>query len=113
MPSLAIVETIETICSGVTPISCPIDMAPIEERRPTLDRLDQPARFARQFDARLLTEAEVANVLVEAIGTEAQAHLHRAHIARLRVGLLQRHCADVVRVANLDAADDDESRDRS
>ena len=36
------VETIEMICSGVTPISCPIDIAPIEDADQFLSGFTNP-----------------------------------------------------------------------
>ena len=69
-------------CSGVTPISWPIEIAPIETLDHRFTRLGHAAGFAGQLDAGLLPETEGANVFVEAVFAQAQRDLDGAHVAR-------------------------------
>ena len=80
------VETIETSCSGVTRYFLADGDGADGGRLPLLDRPQQAARFAGQLDAGALAEAEVANVLVEAVGADLERQLDGAHVA----GALQR-----------------------
>ena len=87
------VETIVTSCSGVTATSWPMAMEPMDDGRQRLDGPQQAARLAGQLDAGARAEAEVANVLVEAVGADLERQLDGGHVAgRAQAPVDGNHC---------------------
>ena len=103
------VETIETSCSGVTPISCPMEIAPIETFDQRFSGLVRPRVSPGNFDTGLLPETKGANVFVEPFFTQAQRNLDGSHVARFRQNTSYRKQPVRLAVADAHAIDDDRS----
>ena len=98
-------------CSGVAPISWPIDMRRVRKLRPLLGAAHASRRFARKRDAGALAETEAADVVVEAVLPEREADADRADVRGVHHHVFERDEAVAVvavlvdlRVADLDEA---------
>ena len=67
-------------------------------------RTQQAAGFAGKLHAAPRAEAEVADVLVEAVGAHAQGELDGSYVAGMFEGLMNRDDAIVVRLVIVDGA---------
>ena len=71
-----------TSCSGVTPISCPMETAPMDTLDQRFSGLERPRVSPGISNSRVLPETEGADVLVKTLFAQAQRDLDRAHVAR-------------------------------
>ena len=78
------VETMETSCIGVTPTSWPMAMEPMDEPFQRLVGRSRPRVSPGSSHAGALAEAEVANVLIEAILADLERELDGGHVAGAR-----------------------------
>ena len=90
------VETIETSCSGVTPTSWPMAMEPMDVAPQRLTGRSRPRVSPGSSTPGALAEAEVANVLVEAVLAHLQRQLDGGHVAGVLQRLMHRDDAEVV-----------------
>src|ERR1019366_6344157 len=71
---------------------------------PALDWLQQAAGFAGQLDAGAGAEAEVTNVLIEAVRADFEGHLDSAYVARFLQRLVDWDDAEVLPLVVVDDA---------
>ena len=107
MPPFATAETIRTICSGVTLISCPIAMEPIELLVQRDAGLASTALLSRQIDIVGPAKPHALDVVGKALIAEPQRKLNRADVGGVLHDLLHRQQSERFPVVNLSSKDDD------